>query len=159
MAKVKPQYSISFDTEQYKVVAFSNIKADKPFFNIEEVKQSRTFKVLNSLSNVDLLQLQGVYVDIKPALPTLKEALQHELAIDGLPEVVGAHNCTGVYATFILLDQQIDIQFHTIAIIQTNSKYFSIDEAPNEPSKYRLNISMNLLTELDVTGYISISSF
>ena len=38
MAKVKPQYSISFDTEQYKVVAFSNIKADKTFFNIEEVK-------------------------------------------------------------------------------------------------------------------------
>ena len=158
MAKVKPQYSISFDAEQYKVVAFSNIKADKPFFNIEEVKQSGTFKVLNSFSNIDLLELHGVYLDISNALPALKEALNYEQSVDGLTEVVGAHNCTGCYATFIL-PEQIELPLHTVAIIQTNSIYFSIDELPNEPSKYRLNISMNLLSELDVTGYISISSF
>ena len=158
MAKVKPQYSISFDTEQYKVVALSNIKADKPFFNIEEVKQSGTFKVLNSFSNIDLLELHGVYIDISNALPALKESLQHEQSIDGLTEVIGAHNCTGCYITFIL-PEQVELPIHTVAIIQTNSRYFSIDELPNEPSKYRLNISATILSELDVTGYISISSF
>ena len=157
MAKVKPQYSILFDAEQYKVVAFSNIKADKSFFNIEEVKYSSTFKVLNSFSNIDLLELHGVYVDIKSALPALKEALQHELANDGLPEVIGVKNSTNTYATFILEDEQIELQLGTIAIIQTSSHYFSIDQIPAD-NKYRLNISTKLLAELDVVGYISISS-
>ena len=157
MKKAKPQYFISFDTEEYKVVALSNIQADKAFFNIEEVKQSKTFKVLNSLANVDTTKLIGVYVDIKSALPNLKEALQHELANDGLPEVIGAKNSTNTYATFILEDEQIELQLGTIAIIQTNSHYFSIDQIPAD-NKYRLNISTKLLAELDVVGYISISS-
>ena len=155
MAKIKPQYFISFDTEEYKVVALSNIQADKPFFNIEEVKQSKTFKVFNSLANIDTTKLIGVYVDIKSALPSIKEALQHELITDGLPEVAGVNNSTNTYVTFILEEEQIELQLSTVAIIQTNSYYFSIDQIEN---KYRLNVSTKLLAELDVVGYISISS-
>jgi hypothetical protein len=110
--------------------------------------------VLNSLANVDTAKVIGVYVDIKSALPNLKEVLQHELV---LPEVIGVKNSTNTYVTFILEDEQIELQLGTIAIIQTNSYYFSIDQIPTN-SKYRLNISTKLLAELDVVGYISISS-